>query len=71
VIGVARPCSAKKRIRKPANHVKTSSGVAWRYELSWSWKVPWSTVLTATVMPSVSSQCAIAAAIAVRGTSSE
>jgi len=30
LIDVARPWSAKKRIRWPENQVKTSSGVPWR-----------------------------------------
>src|SRR5260370_35444449 len=50
-ICVAKPWSAKKRIRCPENHVKTSSGVPWRYELIWFWKVPWSTVLMVTLVP--------------------
>src|SRR5258708_39391163 len=50
-IGVAKPWSAKKRIRWPENQVNTSSGVPWRYELIWFWKVPWSTVLIVTLVP--------------------
>ncbi len=50
-MSVARPCSAKNRIRKPENQVNTSSGVPWRYELIWSWNVPWSVVLILTGMP--------------------
>jgi len=49
--GVARPCAAKKRMRWPENQVKVSSGVPWRYELIWSWNVPWSTVFTVRVSP--------------------
>ena len=51
LMSVARPCAAKNRMRKPENQVKTSSGVPWRYELIWSWNVPWSTVLILTVIP--------------------
>ena len=31
LMSVARPCSAKNRIRNPENQVQTSSGVPWRY----------------------------------------
>jgi hypothetical protein len=30
LMSVDSPCAAKKRMRKPANQVKTSSGVPWR-----------------------------------------
>ena len=71
VMSVARPCSAKNRIRKPENHVHTSSGVPWRYELIWSWNVPWSTVLTLTGMLVSAVNESAAACIAAFGTASE
>ncbi len=52
-MSVASCWAAKNRIRKPENQVNTSSGVPWRYELIWSWNVPWSTVLILTGMPVV------------------
>src|SRR5207302_10410672 len=49
--GVARPFAAKNRMRCPENQVKTSSGWPWRYEVIVFWNVPWSTVLTFTLVP--------------------
>lgn len=55
------------------NHMKTSSGLLWRYRLMFSWKLLWSTVLTSTVR--LSSDCfsyaAKAWANAFLGTGSE
>jgi hypothetical protein len=71
VIGSARPCAAKNRMRKPENQVNTSSGVPWRYELIWSWNVPCSTVLTATSMPVSAVNASTICCIAALGISSE
>src|SRR5690242_17449988 len=38
-------------MRWPENQVKTSSGVPPRYDVMVFWKVPWSTVLTRTLVP--------------------
>src|SRR4029079_11695317 len=69
-MSVARPCAAKNRIRKPENQVQSSSGVPCRYELIWSWNVPWSTVLILTAMPVFAVNESAAACIAFFGAAS-
>src|SRR6266542_6377219 len=71
LMSVASPCAAKKRIRKPENQVHTSSGVPWRYELIWFWNVPWSTVLTLTVIQVWLVNLSTASCSAFLGTASE
>ena len=71
LMSVARPCAAKNRMRKPANQVNVSSGVAWRYALIVSWNLPCSTVFTVTAIPVFALKPSTTACIAFFGTSSE
>ena len=70
-MSVARPWFAKNFMRKPANQVNASSGVAWRYALIVSWNLPCSTVLTVTATPVFSVKPSTTACMAAFGTASE